>query len=656
MNAVHSIQKFGAELWSSDEWEEQGLLTHNTNIPSQWSGNEDLLRQRMASEAALSNLDGKRVLAAIVFTSAVDFSERMSIDEERAFNLIRRDFQVMRHLCQQFEGQVFKSIGDSLLMCFNSAVNAVNWAIAAQHALTEQAAQLPPENVLQHRIGIHLGDVFFSGSDIMGNGVNIAMQLQADVKAGGIYISQPLYDVVKWSVGLNVAYLGEHQLKNLRQPLPIYQVLLTPADGLADTILPSPSAQLNPAARLGQIELSSEQTLRTTTAFVSEAQPAMAPEQNRLAEEGVSVEDTMIIPLPVAVDPYVAVAQELSHTEYPDRVRKLLLFAARNTWESNSERLRSLVLPDLLAELLAIASTPQQLHTLLYDIVNRLNKKAEYLKIAEIILHEVEPLYPHTGSQPPNPYLEIAQRLENSDQGTRIKKLLLWTCRLVWENDRLKLTQLKLEELLPELMQLAPTLEQLKLILDKSANSLNKAAEYTQLAEMILEQVASLYPPSDPSPPAPQQVTTWSPIQAEPAPPVEPVEEAALPTIAQTPPQVGAVPPAPSLSEDVKKSPKPSCDPFDLRVELMRHANPLRAKLLMLSALHHQPIKEDMTFSGVAQNQLDDLIQSILQNYATADELTVGLTETALSMTGDGGDEYVQVAEAIALILRPCYN
>jgi hypothetical protein len=76
----------------------------------------------------------------------------------------------------------------------------------------------------------------------------------------------------------------------------------------------------------------------------------------------------------------------------------------------------------------------------------------------------------------------------------------------------------------------------------------------------------------------------------------------------------------------------------------------------MLSALHHQPIKEDMTFSGVAQNQLDDLIQSILQNYATADELTVGLTETALSMTGDGGDEYVQVAEAIALILRPCYN
>ena len=72
------------------------------------------------------NSQGHSSLAAIILTDAVGFSARMSTDEEDTLGLIHRDLKLMETLCQQFEGQVVKSTGDGLLMCFSSAVQAVS--------------------------------------------------------------------------------------------------------------------------------------------------------------------------------------------------------------------------------------------------------------------------------------------------------------------------------------------------------------------------------------------------------------------------------------------------------------------------------------------------------------------------------------------------
>lgn len=169
-------------------------------------------------------LQGRRVLAAIVFTDVATSGSRMAIAERHTLNLLHRDFQLMSQLCQKFEGQVLKTLGDGMLMYFASAVQAVECAQTIQKTLAKAATTLSPQDVLSHRIGIHLGDVFFSEADVMGNGVNIAARLQTEAKPGGVCLSQTVYDVVRSCLDFKVEYLGLRRLKNLRDAIPVYQI------------------------------------------------------------------------------------------------------------------------------------------------------------------------------------------------------------------------------------------------------------------------------------------------------------------------------------------------------------------------------------------------------------------------------------------------
>lgn len=169
---------------------------------------------------------GQRSLAAIVFTDVVSFSARMQADEEVTLRLLQRDFSAMRETCTQHHGSVLKTTGDGLLLYFSSAVQAVACALAMQRLFAEQAKSRPATETLTHRLGIHLGDVFVSDQDVMGDGVNIAARLQAEAQPGGICISQTVYDVVKNKLALHVTRLGPRELKNISQVIPIYRLLL----------------------------------------------------------------------------------------------------------------------------------------------------------------------------------------------------------------------------------------------------------------------------------------------------------------------------------------------------------------------------------------------------------------------------------------------
>ena len=164
---------------------------------------------------------GQRALAAIVVTDAVGFSARMSVDEEKTLQLIQSDLELMAEQCQEFEGQVLKSTGDGLLMYFVSAVQAVGCAIAIQKALISKSKGT---DSLAHRIGIHMGDVFFNNSDVMGNSVNIAARLQTQARPGGICLSQLIYDLVKVRLSLNAEFAGPLKLKNIQDPISVYHI------------------------------------------------------------------------------------------------------------------------------------------------------------------------------------------------------------------------------------------------------------------------------------------------------------------------------------------------------------------------------------------------------------------------------------------------
>lgn len=180
----------------------------------------------MDTNPPLSIRQGQRALAAIIFTDVVGFSARVQADEETSLRLLERDFAVMREMCSRHEGSVLKTTGDGLLLYFASAVQAVACALAMQRHFAEEARRQPPGETLTHRLGIHLGDVFVSDQDVMGDGVNIASRLQAEAAPGGICISQTVYDVVKNKLALQVINLGPRELKNIAQAVPVYRILL----------------------------------------------------------------------------------------------------------------------------------------------------------------------------------------------------------------------------------------------------------------------------------------------------------------------------------------------------------------------------------------------------------------------------------------------
>lgn len=197
---------------------------------------------------------GQRILAAIVLTDAVGFSARMSMDEESTLALIQADLKLIESLCQQFEGEVIKSMGDGMLMYFVSAVQAVNCSLEIQRHLKQHHEAQAIANPLLHRIGVHLGDVFLKDSDVMGNGVNIAARLQSEAHPGGICISQIAYDVVKSRLTLNAIYAGPLKLKNIKEPQPAYHV--QPFDDPASSLQPpDASGQAAAGAFQGEAQL-----------------------------------------------------------------------------------------------------------------------------------------------------------------------------------------------------------------------------------------------------------------------------------------------------------------------------------------------------------------------------------------------------------------
>ena len=180
------------------------------------------LRDRLDSK--LPDPDDSTTLAAIVFTDVVNSTELMMANQKVMRELLKRDFRLMEEICQHYQGQVLKNLGDGLLMYFASAVKAVTCTIQIQKAIATEAATLPSGRVLIHRIGIHLGDVFLSGGDVLGAGVNIAARLQTQAAPGKICISQLVYDAVKDHLNLNVETLGERQLKGVPYEISLYQI------------------------------------------------------------------------------------------------------------------------------------------------------------------------------------------------------------------------------------------------------------------------------------------------------------------------------------------------------------------------------------------------------------------------------------------------
>ena len=166
----------------------------------------------------------ERRLATILMADIVGYSRMMEANEERTLRVFRGHREIFDAMLVQHRGRMFNTAGDAVLAEFPSAVDAVRCATEIQSALRTRNDHLSPDERMQFRIGVNLGDVIVQGTDLLGDGVNVAARIQTAAEPGGVCVSGSVYDQIRNKLSLEFHSMGERTFKNITQPVRVFSI------------------------------------------------------------------------------------------------------------------------------------------------------------------------------------------------------------------------------------------------------------------------------------------------------------------------------------------------------------------------------------------------------------------------------------------------
>lgn len=313
------------------------------------------------------------------------------------------------------------------------------------------------------------------------------------------------------------------------------------------------------------------------------------------------------------------------------RIKKLILYACKNWWENDPDRLSVISLQSLVQELRYLNPTLEHLKYKLHLLVGTLSKQEEYLQVATTIIENLTGLY---RSATPiekttintNPLDAIGGKLQNQItkileqevHSSRIKKLMIYAARKHWEADPLKIDQAEINRLISELAHQYPTIESLQIGLAAIVKSLNKPIEYAAIANMILREMGKLYSQEDEaiSPESTNDLAT----------------QAVAPPSSQTAPAIKL---------------------FDMRLEIVKLANPLRAKILLFSLVYYPFTCKEQDWSNLKLYSLEGLLRSVTTVCSSLEDLQSKLEAAAQQLNPP--EDYIEVVSVILKSLKPGY-
>lgn len=375
------------------------------------------------------------------------------------------------------------------------------------------------------------------------------------------------------------------------------------------------------------------------------------------------------------------IVKNLETHDNSTRIKKLMVYTCQSQWENELSILNQYEFSDLIQQLRASHFSLEQLRSTLYSFAETLNRQAEYLVVADTIIHQLEPLYsepeeltqvvavksPHkAATQPPWIVLETASELAENSNILRIKKLMLYVSQNHWETNSQILEQLNLADLIQDLRESYPSIKKLSAALKQQVQTLNRQADYIVVAKTILKVLQKLY--TDDSeitrvkaakavrsqPPAPPPTRLPSPInrgnkntqqRGDKNKQSEFIQQQSSGVKGQ---EIGQ-----NLTQDSASKQCPY-DPFDLRLNVMKYTTPLRAKLLIFSVLYHPIKKTQHDWLLMKAKPLDDLLFELFSTCPTLEELEAKLYQTAQAI--EDADENTQAAGAIAQSMKRFYE
>jgi adenylate cyclase len=167
-----------------------------------------------------------RRLAAILAADVAGYSRLIGADEEGTLERLRAlRRELLDPKITEYRGRLVKTTGDGLLVEFGSVVDALRCAVEVQREMTGRNTGVPPDNRIELRIGINVGDILVEDGDIFGDGVNVAARLEALAEPGGICVSARVQEDAAGRLALVFEDIGEQQLKNIARPVRVFRVV-----------------------------------------------------------------------------------------------------------------------------------------------------------------------------------------------------------------------------------------------------------------------------------------------------------------------------------------------------------------------------------------------------------------------------------------------
>ncbi len=158
-----------------------------------------------------------RQLAAIMFTDIVGYTALMGNDEQKAFEILKKNRLLQKPVIEKYNGKWIKELGDGVMASFTTATDAVAAAMEIQKACITA-------NDFKLRIGLHMGEVVFEESDVFGDGVNIASRIETLGVGGAILLSKSIRDQIKNNTEVEVVSLGSYEFKNVDEAVHIFAI------------------------------------------------------------------------------------------------------------------------------------------------------------------------------------------------------------------------------------------------------------------------------------------------------------------------------------------------------------------------------------------------------------------------------------------------
>lgn len=216
--------------------------------------------------------------------------------------------------------------------------------------------------------------------------------------------------------------------------------------------------------------------------------------------------------------------------------------------------------------------------------------------------------------------LQVIKEIELHDNSLRLKKLIFYACKQVWENEQTKIDYIDWQSLIQELIDKKPTFASLEKYIYDMAKTTTKPKQYLLVADTLISQLEKLYFVE------------------------EDVTQAFLAQFHEElmPQEVGY------QGETIKPD-----DAYKIKLEIIVNINPLRAKILLFAALNEGFNFNSQDWASLNSEQLDELLQNLVDICPTFTELVSKLEITAGILPESA--ENLKAARVISQSLKPFY-